>query len=180
MRPSAAEQRRDPAGGLGVERWCHDDLAAWLKPGLDEVGTAAPGGQVWRSIERELTAPRPSGWLQLRHAYASLGTMIALAYALSFGAILLTQRGAGAELACAAGCPWDRLSVDEIVRQAGLESAGVDAYPGWVFQVRRPRQDRDTLRSERYERRYRQEWGSVPEAMVAGWETTGLANIEMD
>ena len=60
------------------------------------------------------------------------------------------------------------------------ESAGVDAYPGWVFQVRRPRQDRDTLRSERYERRYRQEWGSVPEAMVAGWETTGLANIEMD
>lgn len=180
MRPSATDRPGDPAGGLGVERWRHDDLAVWLKDGLDEARNAAPGGRVWRGIEQELTPPRPSGWLRRRHAYASLGSLIGLAYALSFGAILVAQRGAGAEMACATGCLWDRLSDDEIARQAGPVSAGVDAYPGWVFRVRRPRMDRDTLRSERYEQRYRLEWGSAPDLMAVGLVTADLASIEMD
>ena len=179
MRPSAAEQRRDPAGGLGVERWRHDDLAAWIKGSLEEEA-AAPSGQVWRAIERELSVPRPSGWLRLRHAYASLGSAVALAYALSFGALMMSQRGAGAELGCAAGCPWDRLSEDEIARQSRLVSVGVDAYPGWVFQVRLPRREHDALSRERYDRRYLLEWGSVTVAMDSGWDTKGPANIVTD
>lgn len=180
MRRSATDRPLDPAGGLGVEPWRRDDLAAWLKGGLEEEGQAAPGARVWRGIARELSTPPPSGWTRLRRVYASLGSVVVLAYALSFGGLLMARQGAAAELTCAAGCPWDRLSEDEIARQSGLDSRGVDAHPRWLFHVRAPRLDRDLWRSERYDRLHRLEWESAPQATAGGWASVGPANAEMD
>ena len=73
MRRSSADRSPDPSGGLGVEAWRRDDLGTWLKGGLEEAGTAAPGARVWRGIARELSTPPPSGWTRLRRVYASLG-----------------------------------------------------------------------------------------------------------
>jgi hypothetical protein len=61
MRRSSADRSPDPSGGLGVEAWRRDDLGTWLKGGLEEAGTAAPGARVWRGIARESRQQREPG-----------------------------------------------------------------------------------------------------------------------
>lgn len=162
MRPSSAEAKQRDASQLGIERWRSDDLAQWLGSGLAATAAEGPGTRVWRAIDRELSSPPPrAGWRRLRHAYTSLGSAVALAYALSFAALFITQREAPPTGACDVDCPWDRLSEAEVARQAGLGYLGADAHPGWVFRLPPPPVDRSSWRAERYERRLQAEWGQT-------------------
>lgn len=182
MPPSEAEAMRGDNSSLGLERWRSDDLAAWLKGGLIDDAAAQPQPRVWRAIERELSsAPAArSGLGRLHHAYASLGSAVAMAYVLSFGALFLAQRAAGAAGACAADCQWDGLSEAETARQAGLGYLGADAHPGWTFRLPPPPMDRDILRAERYERRLREEWGEAAPQPAPGMDAAVVGGIEMD
>lgn len=181
MRTSPPETMPQDRSLPGLEQWRNDDLARWLKTGLAQDEAAGPSARVWRAIDRELSTPAPrAGWQGLRHAYASLGSAVALAYALSFSALFLTQRSAPPLGACDPGCAWDRLSESEVARQGSLGYPGADAHPGWNFQLPRPRVDRSFWRAERSERQLQAEWGQAAPAPRPAVDPLLAGGIDMD